>query len=121
MRGFIAFLMLLLVGINLINFWHIEQLQAQVATLQTQMAKTESRDRKASSIVDQALPLLEQAQDAIQKADFVKAKRLLSETSANVDHMARTMGDKTAPGVAWLRQQVQSLESKMDNKKQPSP
>jgi hypothetical protein len=116
LRGFIALLLLALLAINLLNFWQIQQLQQQVAALQSRVHHAESADTALTSLLGNALPALSQAREAMQHADFDRARRLLHEATDRADQISRTLGDKAGPAVAWLRQQAQSLEDQMQKK-----
>jgi CHASE3 domain sensor protein len=113
MRGLIAFLFLLLVILNAVNFWQIRQLRRDVEALQTQAREAEQKHTLLSDLMTQAAPLLAQAREAIQKADYAQARRLLSEAQARANQAGRTLGEHSEPALTWLRQQTQNLEKQL--------
>lgn len=116
MKGFTAFLLLVLLALNLWNARQLQQLQAQVASLQNRVQQTQNADASLTDLFNRALPLLNQAREAVKQADFDRARKLLSETTDRVNQVSHAVGDKSAPVVSWLRQQARSLEAQMDKK-----
>lgn len=113
MRGLIAFLLLVLVALNLLNWAQIQQLKGQVAALQGRVQKSEQSDAALSAIMEQTGPVLAQAQEAIRKADYAKARELLQQATTRAKQMSHSVGDNAAPALAWLRAQAQTLEGQM--------
>lgn len=113
MRGLLAFLLTALLAVNLLTYWKLQQLQQQVAALEAHTKQAETTQTVTTALINRALPLLEQARAAVQRTDLQKARRLLAEASAQLDQAGQTVNAKTAPGLAWIRQQAQSLENQI--------
>lgn len=115
MKGFLALVMLALVGLSLANFWQIQQLQGQVASLQGRVQKAEEADLTTQAL-NKAMILLAQAQEAARRADYQKARELLGQSVERADQMRRVVGDKAGPAATWLREQTQHLEEQIRRK-----
>lgn len=113
MKGFLAFLLVALLALNVFNCWQIQRLQAQVAALQNRASPLSNADRDATSLLDGTLPLLSEAQAAIRRADFRRARTLIGEATTRADQLSRTAGDKASVAAGWLRRQAQGLEDQM--------
>ena len=116
MRGFIALLLLALLVVNLILVLQVQGLQNRVAALQNNALRAERAETSPSALLEHAMPLLAQAREAVQDADFDRARSLLKETTDRANQMSRAVDEKSAPVVAWLREQVKSLEAQMRKK-----
>lgn len=116
MKGCTVFLLTVLVALNLINYWRIQQLQQQVAVLRTQVRQTEVRNSSLPDLLEKALPLLTQAQSAIRKDDTTRARRMLEQAMEHANEIHRTFGERAAPVVTWLREQAQHLEDQINTR-----
>jgi len=113
----IALLLVSLLLVNLYNCWQVQQLQLQVAVLQSRVQKAETAGNATSDVstlLEKAVPLLAQARDAVQKADYTKARKLLGQAGEQANQLSHTLGSKSGPAADWLRDQVRRMQEQMD-------
>src|ERR1044071_3168629 len=102
MKGFIAFLLVLVLAVNVYNWFEIRGLKEEVANLQTQV-----KDAKQGGISDQALQkamdLMVQARVAVANTDWSKAKSAYESASQQIAGVAKAAGEKAGPALRWMQ------------------
>ena len=115
MKGFIALLMLLLLGLNAYNYWEIQTLRQDIAALK-QKVDVQSQAGLTGEVVAKAAVALAQARDAMSRMDTTRARAAYDTARKRLDEAAAMANQKAAPTVKWLRDEASDLNRQLQDK-----
>jgi hypothetical protein len=115
MKGFIAVLLLLLLGGTAWNAWQIRELKQEIAGLQRNLQQ-ETEARKADDLLARANGALQDAKTAIAGMDAAKAQSALATARQRLADAAKYANEKAAPTISWLERQAADLSKQVQER-----
>jgi hypothetical protein len=108
MKGFMGFVVVVLLGLTAYNWWEIRSLRQDIAALEQKVTSQQSGS-VTDTVVAQATVALGQARQAISSMDWNRARIAYDDARKQLDQASKTAGDKAAPTVKWLEGQAAEL------------
>jgi hypothetical protein len=105
MKGFMALVLVLLLGLACYNWWQIQTLRQEIARLEQKINEPSVSDQA----IAQAAAALERVRRAVSATDWNKARTAYDEARAKVDQVARAAGDRGGKTIDWLKQQTSDI------------
>ena len=115
MKAFLAFLVLVLVGLSAFNYWQIHELKDQVSRLELKIQEQQSAGM-TDKIVAEATQALAGAKDAIARMDTTTARNYADSAKEMLMKAGKTAGEKATPTVKWLQGQAKDLGKQIQDK-----
>ena len=115
MKAFLAFLVSVMVGLSVFNYWQIHELKDQVARLELKIQEQQSAGM-TDKVVAEATQALASAKDAIVRMDTTTARNYADSAKDMLMKAGKTAGDKAAPTVKWLEGQAKDLGKQIQDK-----
>jgi hypothetical protein len=115
MRGFIALVLVALLGLSAYNYWEIREMRQEIAAL-NEKVRVESQGSVTDEVVAKATVALAQARDAMNRMDTTQARGYYDTARQQLDAAARTAGTKAGPTVKWLRDEASDLGKQLQDK-----
>lgn len=116
MKGLGGFAVIILLGLAAYNWWQVRELSDKVARLEVKVAEQQQGGGVADQTVAQAVRAIAQAKDAIGAVNMDSARGALNRAGDFLAQAGKTVGDKSAPTVNWLREQANSLSKQVQEK-----
>jgi hypothetical protein len=105
MKGFTAFVLVLLLGLAGYNWWQIQGLRQEIARLEQKVNQPSVSDQA----IAQAAAALDRVQRAVRATDWNTARATYEEARAKVNDVARAAGDMAGPTIDRLKAQTAEL------------
>lgn len=115
MKGFIALVLVALLGLSAYNFWEIRTLRQEIVAL-NQKVTSQSQTGLTDEVVAKAAVALAQARDAMNRMDTSQARNAYDTARRRLDEAARIASDKAGPTVKWLRDETADLGKQLQDK-----
>lgn len=116
MKGFIALLLFLMIGISAFNYWQIKTLREEVAQLEQKVNQQQNGGGVADVVVGKATAALLQAKEALAHTDMDKARAAFDSARKYLDEAARGANEKAGPAVKWLKDEASDLGRQIQDK-----
>ena len=116
MKGSVAFLVVLMLGLTAYNWWQVRELRDEVARLKVQVAEQQNQGSVSDQMVARAVSAIAQARESIGGMNTDSARSALNKAGDYLAQAGRTVGSKAAPTVDWLKDQASSLGRQMQDK-----
>ena len=115
MKGFVAFVILILIAISGYNTWQVHELQQEIAQLNVKVKEQQSGG-VTDEVVAQATRAIAAAREAIANTDMNSARTALDNARQKVAQAGRTASERAAPTVKWLEDQASELGRQVQDK-----
>lgn len=108
MKGIGVLVLIALIGSSAYNYWQVEQLRSEVASLKTQLEGRRS-ESLAEDIMARAAIAILQAREAVSGSDLQSAKEAVQSAQAYLAQARKAAGDHAGPRLKWLSDQANGL------------
>ena len=115
MKGFIAVLIIALIGFNVYNYMQVQDLKQQVARMEIKLNEQQSQG-VTDRVVADATRALAQARDAISRMDTTTARTYAETARQTLERAGRTAGEKASSTIKWLGEQTSDLGKKIEER-----
>jgi hypothetical protein len=115
MKGFIALVLVALLGLSAYNAWEIRTMREEIAAL-NQKVNTQSQSGITDEVVAKAAVALAQARDAMNRMDTTRARAAYETARQRLDEAAKVASAKAGPTVKWLRDEAADLGKQLQDK-----
>lgn len=115
MKGFIALVLVALLGLSAHNYWEIRTLRQEIAAL-NQKVSIQTQDGLTGEVVAKAAVALAQARDAMNRMDTTQARAAYDTARQRLDEATRTASTKAGPTVKWLRDEASDLGKQLQDR-----
>jgi hypothetical protein len=115
MKGFIALLMICMIGLAGFNWWQIRELRQDIVRLEEKVQQQQS-SHVSDELVAKAVVALAQAREAVANTDWNKAKGTFDSARANIDAAVKTANAKAGPTLRWLQGQAQEIGKQIQDR-----
>ncbi len=116
MKGLLALLLVVAVAFSAYNWWQVQELKREVASLQVKVQEQQQASGPTDAVVGQATRMLGQARDAINHMDMSTAQRYAESARQTLAEAGRTAGQKAGPALHWLEGQASDLGRQIQDK-----
>lgn len=115
MKGLIALLLALVLGLNVYNWWEIRTLRQEITLVRANLDKVEEEVR-SQDLVSQAQQALELARAALGALDTPAAAAALETARKHLADAAAVASERARPALKWLEQQASELSKRLPEK-----
>ena len=115
MKGFIALVLVALLGLSAYNYWELRAMRLEIAAL-NEKVRVQSQGGLTDEMVAKAAVALAQARDAMNRMDPDRARIAYETARARLEGAARIANEKAGPTVKWLRDQAADLGRELQDK-----
>lgn len=115
MKGFIALVLVAMVGISAWNAWEIHAMREEIATL-NQKVNSQSQSGVTDEVVAKAVAALALAKDAMGRMDTSQARAAYDTARQRLDEAAKVANAQAAPKIKWLRDEASDLGRQLQDK-----
>jgi len=113
MKGFLAVLILLLLGLTGYNTWEIRNLRQELAATEAKL----NEQRQSTDLLTQATAALAAARTAVSGADFTAAQNALNGAKEALGKV----GERAQPALKWLEQQASDVGRQIQTRLNGAP
>ena len=115
MKGFVAFVLIVVLAITGFTYWQVQELRKEVALLKVQLAE-ERAGGVTDAAVAQAVRAIAQAREAIGRTNMDSARTALQTAKDYLADAGKTASTKTRPTVKWLQEQAAGLSNQVQER-----
>ena len=115
MKGFIALVLVALLGLSAYNYWEIRSMRQEIATL-NEKVRAQSETGLTDEMVAKAAVALAQARDAMNRMDTAQARAAYESARQRLEQAAKVASEKAGPTVKWLRDEAADLGRQLQEK-----
>jgi len=116
MKGFMALVILVLLGFGGYNYFQVQALNKQVTALKSQLSAERVSKMQTETALSEATKALAQAREAINNTDTTKARAIIDDAKVKLDSAAKAVGEKSGPALEWVKQQAGEIGRKAREK-----
>ncbi len=117
MKGFIAVLVIALIGLNVYNYMQVQDLKQQVARLEVKLNEAQQSQGVSDRVVAEATRALAQARDAISRMDTTTARNYAENARQTLERAGKSASEKASSTIKWLGEQTSDLRKKIEERK----
>jgi len=116
MKGFMALVLMALLGLSAYNWVQINALKQDIARLDNYFREQQTSSGITDRAVAEAVRALARAREALSGANIDTARAAFDSARQKLAEAARTASQKTAPTVKWLEGQASELGRQMQER-----